>query len=84
MQVIVKMIMNCFYGELLRKDKLESFERKSENWMMTEFDERVLDYQKINYGNYFLRMKNHAGLEDEVKKVNTLPLHSAAFVLSNS
>ena len=29
-------------------------------------------------------MKNDAGLEDEVKKVDTLPLQIAAFVLSNS
>ena len=52
--------------------------------MMTEYEERVLDYQKINFGNCILKMKDEAGLEDEVEKVNTLPLHLAAFVLSNS
>ena len=45
---------------------------------------RVLDYQKINYGNYIVKMKDDAGLEDEVKKVSTLPLHLGSFVLSNS
>ena len=29
-------------------------------------------------------MEDDAGLEDEVKKVNTMPLHLSAFVLSNS
>ena len=53
-------------------------------WMMTEYDERVLDYQKINYGNYVVKMKDDDGLEDHVKKVNTMPLHLVAFVLSNS
>ena len=36
--------------------------------MQTEYDERVLDYQKINYGNYIVKMKDDEGLEDEVKK----------------
>ena len=51
---------------------------------MTEYDERILDYQKNNYGNYIVKMKNDEGLQDEVKKVNTLPLHLAVFILSNS
>ena len=51
---------------------------------MTEYDERVLDYQKINHGNYFVKLKDDAGLEDEVKNVNTMPFHLAVFVLSNS
>ena len=44
MQMLVKLIMNSLYGEFLRKDIDESFERKSEAWMMSEYDERVLDY----------------------------------------
>ena len=52
--------------------------------MMTEYDERVKDYEKINNGNYIFKMKDDEGLQDEVKKVNTLPLHLAVFILSNS
>ena len=52
--------------------------------METEYDERVLDYQKINYGNYIVKLKDDEELEDNVKKVNTMPLHLGAFVLSNS
>ena len=51
---------------------------------MTEYDERVLDYQKINHGNYIVKMKDDEGLEDEVKKANTLPLQLSVFILSNS
>ena len=51
---------------------------------MAEHDERVLGYQKVNHGNYIVKLKDDAGLEDEVKKVNTMPLHLGAFVLSNS
>ena len=52
--------------------------------MQTEYDESVLDYQKINYGNYIVKMKDDEGLEDEVKNANTLPLQLAVFILSNS
>ena len=51
---------------------------------MTEYDDRVLDYQKINYGNYIVKMKADAGLEDEVKKVNIMPSQLGAFALSDS
>ena len=47
MQLLVKLIMNTLYGEQIRKDIEESYECKSEAWMMTEFDEIVLDYQKL-------------------------------------
>ena len=84
MQLLVKLIMNGLYGGFLRKDILESYQCKSEMWMMTDYDERVLDYQKFNYGNYIVKMKDDEGLEDEVKKANTLPLQLAVFILSNS
>ena len=84
MQLLVEMIVNSLFGEFLKKDILESFQCKSEMWMMTEFDERVLDYQKINLGNYIVKMKDVEELEDEVKKANTLPLQLAVFIISKS
>ena len=33
---------------------------------------------------YIVKLKDDAGLEDEVEKVNTMPLHLGSFVLSNS
>ena len=76
--------MNSFYGEFLRKGVLESYQCKSEMWMITEYDERVLEYQKIIHRNYIAKLKGDEGLEDEVKKANTLPLQLAVFILSNS
>ena len=84
MQLLVKLIMNALYGEILRKNILESYQCKSEAWMMSEYDERILDYQTINHGNYIVKLGDDEGLEDEFKKVNTLPLHLAVFILSNS
>ena len=51
---------------------------------MTECDERVVDYCKISGNNYIVKLIDDKGLEDEVKTLNTLPLHVGAVVLSNS
>ena len=84
MQLLVKLLMNALYGEQIRKDIEEKFACKSEAWMISEYDERVKDYWKISGINYIVKMIDDAGLEDEIKKVNTMPLHLGAFVLSNS
>ena len=44
MQLLVKLITISLYGEQIRKDIEESYQCKSEASMMTEYDERVLDY----------------------------------------
>ena len=82
--MLVKLIMNSLYGEQIRKDIEEGCQCKSEMWMMEEYDERVLDCQKINYGNYIVKMIDDDSLQDEVKKDNTMHLHLVAFILSNS
>ena len=51
---------------------------------MTEYDERVKDYWKILGINYIVKLIDDAGFEDEVKKLNKMPLHLGSFVLSNS
>ena len=84
MQFSVKLLMNSLYGENIRKDIEEKFACKSEARMMSEYDERVKDYWKISGMNYIVKMIDGAGLEDEVKKLNTMPLNLGAFVLSNS
>ena len=84
MQLLVKLLMNALYGEQIRKDIKEKFACKSEAWMMSEYDERVKDYWKISGINYIVKMFDDPGLEDEIKKINTMPLHLGAFVLSNS
>ena len=84
LQLLVKLLMNSLYGENIRKDIEENIACKSEMWMQTEYDERVRDYWKKSGINYIVKMIDDAGLEEEVKKLNTMPLHLGAFVLSNS
>ena len=83
MQLLVKLLMNSLYGEQTRKDIEEKFACKTEYWM-SEYNERVNDYWRIPHGFYIVTMEDDKGLEDEVKKINTKPLHLGAFVLSNS
>ena len=80
MQVLVKLLINSLYGEQIRKDIEEKFACKSEAWMISEYDERVKDYWKISSVDYFVKLIDDAGLEDEVKKLITMPLHLGAFV----
>ena len=84
MQLLVKLLMNSLHGENIRKDIEEKFACKSEAWMMDNYDERVKDYWKISGINYIVKMIDDLGLEDEVKNLNSMPLHLGAFVLSNS
>ena len=46
---------------------------------MTEYDERVLDHQIINHGNYIAKMKDDEGLEGEIKKKPTHYLYNYLF-----
>ena len=71
----MKLLLNSLFGEQIRKDFEEKFARKSEALMMTENDERVKYYWRISNGKYFVEMIDDAGLEDELKKLNTMPLH---------
>ena len=50
---------------------------------MSEYDEPVKAYWRMSHGNYVGKMIDDKGLEDEVKKLNNMPLHLEAFVLSN-
>ena len=84
MQLLVKLLMNSLYGEQIRKDFEVKFACKSEVWMMTEYDERVIDYWKTSGIIYIVEKIDDAGLEDEVKKLNTKPLDIGSFVLINS
>ena len=84
MQLLVKLLMNGLYGEIIRKDIEEKFACKSEMWMMDNSDEGIKDYWKISGFIYIVKMIDDPGLEEEVKNLNTMPLHLGAFVLSNS
>ena len=79
----MKLLMNSLFGEQILKDIEESFACKSESWMMSEYNERVKEYLKKSCVNYIVKMIDDKVSEDEIKKLNTMPLHLQDFVLSN-
>ena len=83
-RLLIKLILNSLYGEQIGKNIEEKFACKSDYWMMSEYDERVKDYWKLSGVIYIVKMIDDAGLEGEVRKLNNMPLHLGAFVLSNS
>ena len=52
--------------------------------MFSEHDERIKEHWKISHSIFIVKMTDDAGMEDEVKKVYTMPLHPGVFVLINS
>ena len=50
--------------------------------MTTEYNERVLDYQRIIYSNYIVEIKDDGGLQDHVKKVNIFAVTDGRFCIS--
>ena len=84
MQGLVKLIMNSLYGVQIRRDINESYQCKPEIWMKTDFDENVLAYWRLPYGNYIVKMRRDDGLDDDCDIKNTLPAVLGAFILANS
>ena len=84
MQGLVKLILNSLYGIQIRRDINESTYCKSEIWMKTEFDEKVLDHWKLPNGKYIVKMKKGDGLDDDCDNKNTLSAVLGAFILSIS
>ena len=80
----MKLSKKSLYGEQIRKDIEDIFVCKSEYWMMSEYDEKVIDYWKMSHCNYIVRKIDEIELKDEVEKVNTMPSHSGVFVLSKN
>ena len=71
----MKLLLNSSYGEQVRKDSEEKYACKSEYWLSTETenDERVKNYWKLLHGNNVAKIVEDEGLEDVVKKLNTMP-----------
>ena len=44
MQNFVKIVLNSLYSVQIRKDINDSYSCKPDQWMKTEYDEKVLDY----------------------------------------
>ena len=84
LQEMVKLIMNSIYGQTIRRDIEDEFCCKRENWMKTEYDERVKDYWRLPNGHYIVQLSLDEGVDGEIDNKNTMPSQLGAFILSNS
>ena len=84
MQKLVKIFVNSLYGENNRNDFTEECNSKSEHWMSTEYDERVLEHWKLPTRDYIKKLKQNDGLESETNLKNTMPAHLGSYILSIS
>ena len=84
MQLLVTFSVNSLYGEKIRKVFPEKLAFKSEYWMHSEYDERIIEYWKVSNGNKNVKKIHDRRLEGEVKRLNNKPLQLSAYVLSNS
>ena len=75
MQILLKSIMNSFYGIQIRRDINESYKCKSQHWMKTEYHNSVLEYWRLPNGKYIVKLKKDDGLDGDKFVKNTLPSH---------
>ena len=75
LQDMCKKTSNGMYGGCIRCDIHEILKCVSENWMKTEYDDRVKEYIPLKNGNYLVNVKDHNGVDDNgvSKKVNSQP-----------
>ena len=50
--------------------------------METEYDDNVLEYWRLPYGHYIVKLEKDGGLDGDNDVKNTLPSHLGAFLLS--
>ena len=81
MQHLVEIIMNSLCEVQIDKSINDSYYRKSEQWMKSEYDENVLDYWKKPNGNNIVKMKKPDRLDDDCDFKNSLPMRLGSFFI---
>ena len=86
LQTMCKAISLGSYGSCIRRDINEKFKCVTENWMNTEFDDRVKNWFPLENGNFMVNISDHDGVDDNgiSKKINSQPFHLGSFILSHS
>ena len=67
--------MNGLYGVQVRKDMIEFCKCKSEHWLQTEYEEKVLEYWRLPNGIYIVEFKKNDSSNGDNDVKNTLLSH---------
>ena len=81
---LIKLYMSLLYGQSIRKDIDEEYIIRSENWLVKNNDERVVDYGALPNGENVVKNISDPGI-DKIKEVEkSMPTQLDIFVLSQS
>ena len=64
LQLLCKDTVNGGYGSCIRQEITENYKCVTENWMNTEYDDRVKNYIPLENGNYMVNIVDHEGVDD--------------------
>ena len=86
LQDVRRKMSNGVYGGCIRCDFHDISKCVSENWMKTEYNDRVKEYVPLQNGNYLVNVKDHDGVDDNGvnKKVNNQPFQFGSLISSHS
>ena len=86
LQLMCKDTVNGGYGGCIRQDNTENYKCVTENWMNTEYDDRVNNYIPLENGNYMVNIVDHEGVDDNgiSKTINSQPFQFGSMILSHS
>ena len=75
LQDMCKKISNGTYGGCIGCDIHDVLKSVSENWMKTEYDDRLKEYIPLKNGNYLVNLKDHDCVDNNgvSKKVKSQP-----------
>ena len=80
LQLMCKDTVNGGYGSCIRQDINENYKCVTENWMNTEYDDRVKNYIPLENDNYMVNIVDHEG----IMKINSQPFQFGSMILSHS
>ena len=81
---LIKLCMNSLYGQSIRQNKDGEYIIRSENWLITNNDDRVDEYEPPLSGEYVFKNRSDPFI-DKTKEVDEcVPLHLGNFFLSHS
>ena len=74
------------YGGCIRCDIHEILKCVSENWIETEYHDRLKEYIHLKNGNYLVNVKDHDAVDDNgvSKKINSQAFQFGSLILSHS
>ena len=84
-ELMIKLLINSYFGDSIRKDNLYKHEIETEGWMESEYDEGVEEYHKLKFRDFVLKIKkDEEKSDDETSKSKGMLSQIGPLFLSNS